>query len=106
MARKPKKKKSHKPNDQKARERLTTKKKPDVRGYIVRSLDPEKTGWVEKGHLEGKDSLSAVPPETLAEWRRVMESGRAKITVRRAKDDPCSFDVNMREIEEDPDAST
>jgi hypothetical protein len=106
MARKPKKTKSQKPKRKKGQKRPTTKKKPDVRGYIMRSLDPEKTGWVEKGHLEGEDSLSAVPPETLAEWRGIMASGKAKITVRRVKDDPRSFDVNMREIEEDPDAST
>lgn len=64
---------------------LKPKEKPDVRGYIMQSLDPAKTGWVEKGHLEGKDALSAVPPETLAEWREMLKSGKAKITVRRVK---------------------
>ncbi len=97
MARKSKKKKVQK--------RPTGKREPDVRGYIAQSLDPEKTGWAEKGRLEGKDALAAVPPETLAEWRRIMESGKAKITVRRVKGDPSSFDVNMRVIDEDENPS-
>ena len=71
-----------------------------MRGYIIRPLNPEAYGYTEIGHLEGKDALSAVPPETREEMRRVMKSGKAKITVRRVDSD--TFDLNIRgEVNED-----
>ena len=100
MAGKPRKKPKGKKTARRAK-RPETAKKPDVRGYIARSLDPEKTGWTEKGHLEGKDALSAVPPEVLEAWGRMMDSGKAKITVKRVKGDPSSFDIRIRETEDD-----
>jgi hypothetical protein len=60
-------------------------KKPDVRGYIIRPAHPEDYGYVEKGHLEGQDSLSAVPPDTLELFRRALKSKDTKITIRRVK---------------------
>jgi hypothetical protein len=72
------KKKAKKPTNK-------TPKKPDVRGYIIRPEHPEDYGYVEKGHLEGKDALSAVPPDTLELIRRAFKSKTAKITVRRVK---------------------
>jgi len=59
--------------------------KKDVRGYIIRPVNPEAVGYSEKGHLEGKDAMSAVPPQVRAALQRALKSGRLKINVKRVK---------------------
>lgn len=56
-------------------------KKKDVRGQIVRSLNPEKSGFTERGHLEGRDAFSAVPPHVRQALRRAVDSGELDIKV-------------------------
>jgi len=65
----------------KAPKKTRGKPEKDVRGYIVRPLDPEKAGYVERGYLEGNDAMSAVPPDTRRLMRRALRSGKAKVTI-------------------------
>jgi hypothetical protein len=53
----------------------------DVRGRIVRALDPGKLGFVEKGHLEGNDSIPFIPTEVLETLSEAMKSGEADIKI-------------------------
>ncbi len=69
----------------KKRRRKSPEPRKDVRGYIKRPLNPEGAGYPEEGHLEGKDAMSAVPPEIREIMRKALKSGKVKISIRRAK---------------------
>lgn len=58
----------------------------DARGQIVRSLNPEKSGFAEKGHLEGNDAIRHIPRHVLKELRRAIKSGEAEVDVKPGED--------------------
>ena len=53
----------------------------NVRGQIVRALDPEKSGFAERGHLEGNDAAAFIPANVRKALRRAMKSGELDIKI-------------------------
>lgn len=67
----------------------------DARGQIVRSLNPEKSGFVEKGHLEGNDAIPHIPRYVLTELQRAIKSGEAEIDIKPDGEDGWVVDVSV-----------
>jgi hypothetical protein len=73
-------------------------KEKDVRGYIVRPLNASgKPGHAERGHLEGADAMSALPPDVLRDLKRALKSGKAQITIEEhaVGDDETEFGIEI-----------
>lgn len=93
MARKPTKKKRTKKG----------KAPKDVRGYIIRPVDPERYGYLEKGHMEGKDALSAVPPDILEAMRRGMKAGSVEMEIVEVSDGEQEIELRIEDVDPDMD---
>jgi hypothetical protein len=56
-------------------------KRKNVTGQIVKSLNPEKSGFFEKGHLEGDDVTPFIPLNVREALRRAVKSGQLDIKI-------------------------